>query len=169
MWVSIANVTRVGQYIVRVNEPPLMEETDRTMICDFLKIKGIWGNPIPATFYEIEQGSSNALDIYFEHYHQLLDFAKEFAADQEHFAQILERVAVDWFMNAERKAPQDVDINTLTFACLEWLRSHPAPAVAKLDVNLEGWQIRLDLDWVALGQIGLVNLEFVERLSEVEQ
>lgn len=169
MWVSIAKVTRGGQHIVRVNEPPLMEETDRTMICDFLKIKGIWGNPIPATFYEIEQGSSNALDIYFEHYHQLLDFAKEFAADQEHYAQILDRVAVDWFIGAEEKVPEDIDLNTLTSSCLEWLASIPTPLISREELNLLGWRTRVHLDWVTFGQIGLVKFEFVERLSEVEQ
>lgn len=169
MWVSIANVTHGGNRINRVNEPPLVEETDRTLISDYLKINGIWGTPIPETFYQLELGSSNALDVYFDHYHQLLDFASALATNQEHFAQILDRVAVDWFIGAEEKVPEDIDMDTVTASCLEWLASIPMPLVSKAELDLHGWQIRVHLDWVTFGHIGLVKFEFVERLSEVEQ
>lgn len=169
MWVSIANVTAGGNRINRVNEPPLVEETDRTLISDYLKINGIWGTPIPETFYQLELGSSNALDVYFDHYHELLDFASALATNQEHFAQILDRIAVDWFIGAEERVPEDIDMNTVTASCLEWLASIPMPLVSKAELDLHGWRMRVQLDWVTFGHIGLVKFEFVERLSEVEQ
>jgi hypothetical protein len=169
MWVSIENVIHGGNRIQRITDGLAYEETDRTMVADYLKVEGIWGTKIPESFYEIDYDDTTSnLDVYLAHYHQLLEFRAQFQGETQGI-ELLDRVAIDWFYNVKRKLPIEIDLFAFTEACFKSIADVPISAMQKIELDLLGWRIRLYLDWVTLGNVGLVNADFVYDLREDEE
>lgn len=146
-------------------------ETTRTNVVDYLTLAGVWGEDLTEDFLDstgpIQQLATSyaLLRRYAEH--PLRSQLKPAVSNNLSFVPF----GIDWFLHVTAKVPVDWDVMRFTAACeAEWLQS-PQDAPTSMPAIVMGWEIVLIVDWISVGQLGVVDVRlvdfFIEEAAEV--
>lgn len=136
-------------------------------IVELLKIGRMWGETIPITFYDPRENPASVISTFVESYHDLLSYA-QVTLNKLGLVQRLNQIplGIGWFFRIQPKLPDGWNPVEFTEFCeLVFTRSSPTSPMS-IETDVMGWKVRLNVFWIALDRLGLVDVTMVYDLAE---